>query len=167
MRTTTLFTSLGLALTLGAGIAAAQTPTQSPDHGRAEQAQGHRRGERGPDAFLLKGITLSADQQARVADLQKQWRGERPNEARQRGADRDSAQAGQRAEHTPAQRAAMRERMQQRLEQHASALRAVLTPDQQRTFDANLAQMKQRFAQRAQAGRSGQSGWRHNGGGNR
>jgi len=149
MRTTTLFTSLGLALALGAGVAAAQAPTQ--DHGRAEQAQGHRRGGRGPEGFLLKGITLSADQQARVADLQKQWRAERPNADRQRGAQRQGDAQGQRPQRTPAERAAM----QQRMEQHAAALRAILTPDQQRTFDANLAQMKQRVAQRGQTNGQG------------
>ena len=162
MRTTTLLSSLGLALTLGGGVAAAQAPAQAPAqrHGRAEQAEGHRRGGRGPEGFLLKGITLTADQQARVADLQKQWRADRPNETRERGAQRqDSAQGqrGPRGQRTPADRAAM----QQRMEQHVAALRAILTADQQRTFDANVAQMKQRFAQRGQG--NGQ-GWRHNGG---
>lgn len=158
MRTTTLLTSLGLALTLGAGVAAAQAPAQS--HGRAAQAERHRRGGRGPEAFLLKGITLTADQQARVADLQKQWRADRPNADRERGDQREGDAQGQRPQRTPADRAAM----QQRMEQHAAALRAILTPDQQRTFDANLAQMKQRFAQRGQGDRQG---WRHNGGGAR
>ncbi|HVX40431.1 MAG TPA: Spy/CpxP family protein refolding chaperone [Gemmatimonadaceae bacterium] len=167
MRTTTLLTSLGLALTLGAGVAAAQAPTQG--RARAEQAQGHRRGGRGPEAFLLKGITLTADQQARVADLQKQWRSERPNEMRQHGQRGQQGQPnaqGQRTQRTPADRAAMRERMQQRMQQQASALRAILTPDQQRTFDANLAQMKQRFANRAQNGgqRGNGQGWRHGAG---
>ncbi len=157
MRTSTLLTSLGLALTLGAGIAAAQAPAQAgtQDHGRSGQAEGHRRGGRGPEALLLKGITLSADQQARVADLQKQWRADHPN-----GARRDSAQ-GQRQRPTAEQRAAMQQRMQERMEQRATAIRAILTPDQQRTFDANLAQMKQRFAQRGQ--RNG-ANWHHDGG---
>ena len=160
MRTTTLLTSLGLALTLGAGVAAAQAPTQ--DHGRSEQAEGHRRGGRGPEAFLLKGITLTADQQARVTDLQKQWRSQRGAEMRERGQQGQPNAQGQRAQRSPADRAAMRQRMQERMEQQASALRAILTPDQQRTFDANLAQMKQRFANRGQNGQRGNGqGWRH------
>ena len=156
MRKTTIATGLALALTFGA-VAFAQQGT--PERPRAEQDQG-RRGRGGPDGFLLRGITLSADQQQRVealrAEQRKQFeaaraargeRGERPKagERRQRG---DTAgQAARRA-----QREQMRAQMEQRRDQHVAQLRSILTAEQHVQFDKNVAEMKQRQAERVREG---------------
>jgi len=73
MRKTTMSMALGLALSLGAVGAASAQSTQQPQ--RQEQGErGMRR--RGPGGELLKGITLSADQKARLKALRKD---EKPN----------------------------------------------------------------------------------------
>ena len=72
----TLTTAIALALTVAASAGA-----QSADRGpRAERARGAqqdsigRRGRGGPERMLLRGITLSADQQTRLVDLQRKER---------------------------------------------------------------------------------------------
>src|SRR5437763_11221367 len=73
MRKTTMSMALGLALSLGAVGAASAQSTQQPQ--RQEQGErGMRRG--GPGGALLKGITLTADQKARLQELRKN---EQPN----------------------------------------------------------------------------------------
>ena len=153
MRKTTIATGLALALTFGA-VAFAQQGT--PERPRAEQDQG-RRGRGGPDGFLLRGITPTADQQQRVealrAEQRKQFeaaraeRGERPKagERRQRG---DTAGRAERL----AQREQLRAQMLERREQHVAQLRSILTADQQVQFDRNVAEMKQRQAERGRDG---------------
>ena len=135
MRKNSVITALALALTLGtAGVASAQGV--GADRPRDTQQDGGRRGPggRGGPEMLLRGITLSADQQAQVkalGDRQRQQgeaeRGQR-DAARQRG---DTTGMG-----------ARRAQMQQRREQSIAALRAVLNADQQVQFDKNVAEMK-------------------------
>jgi hypothetical protein len=48
--------------------------------------------------------------------------------------------------------------MNQRREQHAAAVRALLTPDQQHVFDTNLAAMKARGDQRGEHQGEGKRG---------
>ena len=156
MRKTTMAMALGLALSLGTvGIASAQS-TQQPQRVEHE-GRGMRRG---PGEGLLKGINLTADQKARLKTLRESERSNPANEqfrkamadvraARQRG---DTAAAR-------AQMQALRPQMEQQRERQVSGIRSILTPDQQKQFDANLAQWKQRASQRREgreAGRYGQ-----------
>src|SRR5947209_13704054 len=68
MRKTTMTMALGLALSLGAVGAASAQSAQQPQ--RQEQGErGMRRG--GPGGQLLKGITLTADQKARLHELRE------------------------------------------------------------------------------------------------
>jgi protein CpxP len=138
MRKNSLITAFALALTLSAaGVASAQGV--GADRPRDSQQDGVRRGPGGPEGMLLRGITLSADQQARVKALgdaqRQQWEAER--------AQRGNAGA-QRERGDTAGMGARRAEMQQRRDQRIAALRAVLTPDQQVQFDKNVAEMKAR-----------------------
>ena len=158
MRKTMMASALGLALSLGAvGVASAQA-TQQPQ--RQEQGErGMRR--RGPGGELFKGITLTADQKAKLKDLRKN---EKPNDefrtamenaraARQRG---DTAAAR-------AQMQALRPQMEQARERQVAAMRSILTPEQQKQFDANVATWKQHAAERQKDGHQGRHAGAPNG----
>ena len=153
MRKTMMATAFGLALSFGAvGVASAQTTQQPQRHEQGER--GMRR--RGPGGELLKGITLTADQKAKLKDLRK---AEKPNDefkkamenvraARQRG---DTAAAR-------AQMQALRPQMEQARERQVAAIRAILTTEQQKQFDANVATWKQHAAERGKDGHQGRHG---------
>jgi Spy/CpxP family protein refolding chaperone len=156
MRKTMMASALGLALSLGAvGVASAQA-TQQPQ--RQEQGErGMRR--RGPGGELLKGITLTADQKTRLQELRKQ---EKPND-QSRKAMEDIRAARQRGDTASAraQMQALRPQMEQARERQLASMRSILTADQQKQFDANVAEWKQKAANR-QHGR-GEKGARHEG----
>lgn len=82
--------------------------------------------ERRMDA-LFEGITLTADQRAKVDSIQKHFREQMP--ALTPGSPPDSA---------------TREKTRGRFRQHLDDIRAVLTADQQKTFDRNLAALRER-----------------------
>ena len=150
MRTTTFLS--GLVLMLGAaGAASAQPPRDDvpPRDRGAEDARG-RRGRGGADAALLRGITLTDAQQQRIAELRRAQRArmdaERPREDRTRGdGGRD-----ERARPDSAQWAQRRAEMDARRRRDVAELRGILTADQQRQFDANVAEMEQRTRTRGQ-----------------
>src|SRR3954467_6379089 len=150
MRKTMMASALGLALSLGAvGVASAQA-TQQPqrqEHGE----RGMRR--RGPGGELLKGITLTADQKARLQDLRKN---EKPNDQVKKAME-DARAARQRGD-TAAARAqmqALRPQMEQARERQGGPMRSILTPEQAKQFDANVASWKQRAAEHQNARREG------------
>jgi Spy/CpxP family protein refolding chaperone len=139
-------TALGLALSFGAvGIAAAQAPQQQPQQ-REHAGRGWRKG---PGGELLKGITLSPEQKAKLQELRK---GERNSASREqfRKTMADARAARQRGDTAAAkaQMQALRTQMEQAQEHRLATIRSILTPDQQKTFDANVAQWKERVAQR-------------------
>lgn len=154
MRRTMMATAMGLALSLGAvGVASAQA-TQQPPRQRQEQGQwGHKRG---PGGELFKNINLTTDQKAKLKDLRKS---EKPNK-QFRKAMEDARAARQRGD-TAAARAqmqALRPQMEQARERQFAAMRSILTPEQQRQFDANVAEWKQHAAHRQEARREGRDG---------
>jgi Spy/CpxP family protein refolding chaperone len=79
------------------------------------------------EEMLLRGITLSSDQQQRVDAIRARYRTQMET-ARQSGS---------------VDRAAMRDMM----EKQTAEIRAVLTADQQATFDRNVADMRARMEQ--------------------
>ncbi|HEV8233323.1 MAG TPA: Spy/CpxP family protein refolding chaperone [Gemmatimonadaceae bacterium] len=151
MRKTTMAMTLGLALSLGAvGVASAQA-TQQPQ--RSEQ--GERGWGRGPGKGLLKGINLTDAQKAKLKELRKSEHSNASNE-QFRKAMADARAARQRGD-TAAARAqmqALRPQMEQARERQVAAMRSILTPDQLKQFDANVAEMKQHAGER-RAGREG------------
>jgi len=147
MKKTTI-AALGLALTLGvAGAASAQSTEPRPPRDRAGQVErGGRRG--GPDQMLLKGITLTEQQKEKIQALRESERtsGSRDQfrkamtearEARERG---DTVTANARMQE-------LRKQMDAQRDQRIASLRGVLTSEQQRQFDANVAEWKQRADQ--------------------
>ena len=145
--------ALGLALSFGAVGAASAQSTQQPQ-GQEHAERGMR--NRGPGRELFKGITLTADQKAKLQELRKS---EKPND-QFRKAMEDARAARQRGD-TAAARAqmqALRPQMEQERARQVSAIRSILTPDQQKQFDANVATWKQHAAERQNARREGRAG---------
>jgi len=95
------------------GALAAQQPSGPPQSGKG----------------LLTGITLTAAQQERVDSA---WKANQPMRDKMRA----QMQSGQRPD--SAQRAMMRSMR----EKNAAAMRAMLTPEQQKVFDQNIATMR-------------------------
>ncbi len=169
MHKTTFITTLGLALVLGAGAAvSAQPPVGGrPDAAAADTTHrgrrgpggpgGERRGARGPEGLLLRDITLTDAQKQQVATLRQQqrerMRAERGQVGAGRDANRDGANGAQRQRPDSATIAARRKQFAEQRQRDEAALRAILTPAQQKQFDANRAEMEKRMRDRqAQAG---------------
>jgi Spy/CpxP family protein refolding chaperone len=154
--------ALGLALSLGSvGVASAQS-TQQPQRVEHE-GRGMRRG---PGQQLLKGINLTASQKAKLKSMRESEKNNPGNE-QFRKAMADARAARQRGD-TAAARAqmqALRPQMEQARERQVAGIRSILTADQQKQFDANLAAWKQHASQRragSEAGRSGRNAGSHN-----
>jgi periplasmic protein CpxP/Spy len=147
---------LGLALVVGAATAAAaqsQQPNARPDttqrdHRRWDGERGGRRG--GPDGALLRGITLTDAQKTRLQALRKQQEPEmKKNREQFRAVMKEAREARERGDTTTA-RAKMtqvRSEMDRQRERQIAALRPILTPEQQKQLDANVAAWKERAAQ--------------------
>jgi len=123
------FAVAGIALCAGASVASAQggPPAGAPPMG---QQGGPGRGGRGMQA-LFEGITLTADQQAKVDAINTKARASMqelmPN-GMQGGPPDD----------------ATRKKMDELREHQNADIRAVLTADQQKVFDDNVAAAKKR-----------------------
>jgi Spy/CpxP family protein refolding chaperone len=130
----------GLALALAAGSIQAQQPQpQGGERGqRQEEMRGMRRGAMQPGRALFRGITLTDAQQAQVKTIQEKYRPQFQTLREEMRSGRDSAGP------IPETRA----RMQQLMQAQQQELRGVLTADQQRTFDANVKDMRERMTER-------------------
>jgi hypothetical protein len=145
----------GLAVAM-AGAAAAQAPKgDTLRRPRGEGVRGERFERRGggPNGFLLRGITLTEAQKIQLAQLrtaEKQTMETKRDAMKQR--HEQMKQARQRGD-TAAVRAEMQKRqleMQRIREQNVASVRNILTADQRVQFDKNVAELKQREAERAQ-----------------
>ena len=171
MRKSLVSMGLGLALSLGAvGVASAQS-SPAPDAGQHQHAQrGPGRRGRGFENALLKGISLTADQKSRVDALRKDDRSSMKADREKFGkVMADARQARERGD-TATARAKMMEmrtHMEQLREQRIASLRAILTSDQRKQFDSNLADFKAHAKdregkggfRRGQGGGGGQGQW--------
>lgn len=171
--------AVGLALALSAGsaaVAAAQGVQGAPQRAQQHQQWGGRggaRGERrgGPGGFLLRGITLSDAQKTQLEQYRKAQRTQFQAERAQHRADFQKVREARQKGDTATAHAMMRQfraEMQQRRDAQVAELRGILTPDQQKQLDANLAQMKQHEAERDANGmrRRGHGHGEHRGGAN-
>ena len=151
---------LGLALVVGAAGAAAAQSTQpetrpnatKPDHGKWG---GERGGRRDPGRALLKGITLTDAQKTRLEALRKEQEPQMKQTREQFGAVMKEARDARQRGDTVTSRAKMeqvRTQMDKQREQQLASLRTILNADQQKQFDANVAAMKERGAQRREHG---------------
>lgn len=120
----------------------ASAPARSADAGRDGPGGDGRRvgpgdpgGRGGPGArgeqMALRAITLSADQQQRIDAIRARYRTEMEQMRQQAPGDRE----------------AMRTHMREMMEKQQGEIRAVLTADQQRQFDRNVAEMRARMEQ--------------------
>jgi len=109
-------------LALAAPAARAQNPAAPPAGERPGRAAMERR-----RALLFKDITLTADQQAKIDSIHARYRAERP--AFTPGTPPDSA---------------TRSKMMERMRAQMDEIRSVLTPDQQKVWDRNVAALRQR-----------------------
>jgi len=116
--------------TAGSTIEPGAPNSSVADAGRDGRGQG-RGGPGGfrADQALLRNITLSADQQQRVDTIRARYRTQMEQMRQQSGGDRD----------------AMRGQMRTMMEKQQAEIRDVLTPDQQRQFDLNVADMRPRM----------------------
>ena len=103
-------------LTTLLALAATAAPGQTPMRGGARRME-----------LLFKDITLTPAQQAKVDSIQARYRSERPSFTP--GTPPDSA---------------TREKIRALFQRERDDLRAVLTSDQQKTFDRNVEEMRQR-----------------------
>jgi Spy/CpxP family protein refolding chaperone len=148
--TSALALALILAATAGAQGVGRQDRPARPD--RAQHDSTFRRGRGGPERMLLRGITLSAEQQQKLAQLRESARRDFDANRPHRGGQRPDASAPRGERGDTAAIAARRAAMQQRFEKRIAAVREILTPDQQAQFDKNVAEMKARMAERGRDG---------------
>lgn len=158
---------LAIAAVLSVGtLAQAQSTTTQPEH----QRRGMGRGDRvGPGRSLLRGITLSEAEKTRVQTIRTKYDAEakslreslRPAMQEMRAArqKRDSAAVKAALEKS----AGDRQKLQALVQRQRADIRAALTPENQKLFDANAKQMEQRRAQwneRGKGERGGRAGLR-------
>lgn len=128
----------GVALCAGASVAGAQGAPAGPTPPQGAAQGGQGRGGRGM-AMLMEGITLTEAQQAKLDEIVAKYRAERqklmPN-GMQGGPPDDATRA----------------KMGELMDKQAGEIRAILTADQQKVFDANVERRKQ-MMQRPPAGR--------------
>jgi periplasmic protein CpxP/Spy len=156
MRKTLTRMGLGLALVVGAaGVAAAQSaqPNARPDTTNHEHRgwngqRGDHRG--GMGGALLKGINLTDAQKARLKAIRKDHESAGTKNREQfdavRKEIRDARERGDTAT-ARAKMAEVRTQMERQREQQIATLRTILTPEQQKQLDANIATMKEHAAQ--------------------
>ena len=136
-------------LSLGT-LAQAQSTTTQPEH----QRRGMGRGDRvGAGRGLLRGITLSDAEKSQVKAVHTKYAAEakslreamRPamQEMRTARQKRDSAAVKAAFEKT----AGDRQKLQALVERQRAEIRAALTPENQKLFDANAKKLEQRRAQ--------------------
>jgi Spy/CpxP family protein refolding chaperone len=124
--------TLAAALCVGMTSVAAAQGTEPPQQG---QGQGEARRGGGMGGMLLKDITLTDAQKAQVKTIREKY-------LPQQMELRKSAQA------TGSYDDATRAKMADLQTKQAAEIRAILTADQQVTFDKNLAEMKARMEAR-------------------
>jgi Spy/CpxP family protein refolding chaperone len=165
MRKTMTRMGLGLALIVGAAGAAAAQSTRPDNRPDATQGKKGDRGERGmrrrggPDFALLKGITLTDAQKTRIEALRKEQRTEMVKNRDQFGAVMKEAREARQRGDTVTARTKMtqvREQMDKQRERQVASLRTILTADQQKQLDANVAEWKQRAQKDGQREHRGQ-----------
>jgi len=96
---------------------------------------------------LLKKITLTGAQKAKLEQVQQSERASMTADNGARRAAFDAMRKARQSGDTAAAKRLMleqRTKMDQQFAAHSAAVRAVLTPDQQTQFDANVAEMKSR-----------------------
>ena len=143
------FAALGAALAIGAASAIAQPPaTNAPQR----PAAGQHRGGRGGRDFaagraLFRGVTLTDAQKEQLKTIRQKYAEQRRSLAGQYRQGSGGAQA-QRVRPDSATRAQRMTQMRDLMQREITETRGILSADQQRTFDQNVATMRQRAESR-------------------
>jgi Spy/CpxP family protein refolding chaperone len=145
---------VGLLVVAGmAGVAEAQTPQRD----RQPRARGEMwRGGKQPGGMrgLLRGITLTDAEKANVEAVGEKYRGEFQTIRQSMRPDLEAARAARQRGDTAAARAAFsrtadeRAQLEALTERMRADVRAALAPEHRAQFDANVARMKERMANR-------------------
>jgi Spy/CpxP family protein refolding chaperone len=140
--------ALGAAILFGVSVSAtAQPPARGTERVAAGDSVRHRGGPRQGQGrqfgrALLKGVTLTDVQKQQLKQIQEKYTSERRTLAQQlRPAD---ATAGRRARPDSAQRVAFRTQTRALMEKQLADVRGILTAEQQKAFDANVATFRER-----------------------
>ena len=142
--------ALGAALMIGLAATAEAQSGQGQRGDRPRAEQGGRRGNAGMQKALMRGIELTDAQKAQLKEIHAKHVEERQALQKARGEGRPDS----------TEMAAMRSLA----ERHHATVRAILTPEQQATFDKNVAQLRERGMRGARGeGRGGRRGG-HGGG---
>jgi Spy/CpxP family protein refolding chaperone len=158
---------LAMAAVLSVGtLAQAQSATTQPEH----QRRGMGRGDRvGPGRGLLRGITLSEAEKTRVQTIRTKYDAEAKSLREALRPAMQEMRAARQKRDSVAVKAAMeksagdRQKLQALVQRQRADIRAALTPENQKVFDANAKQMEQRRAQwneRGKGERGGRAGLR-------
>ena len=138
-----------------AGVAQAQGTGAPEQHQHRAEGRGPM-GRGGPggmmmEQMLFKGITLTDAQKAKIDSMHQ---AERSTMQAQRGQGRPDfaaiREAREKGDTATANKlmAEQRAKMEAQHQAHLAAVRAILAPDQQKQFDANVAEMKQHQGER-------------------
>lgn len=126
-----------LAIALCAGMTSVAAAQGQPEN---QQGQGEMRRGGGMGGMLLKDITLTDAQKDQIKTIREKYV---PKQMELRKAVQ--ATGGPPDEAT-------RARMTELQNQQAAEIRAILTPDQQKTFDHNLHELKEKMDERRKSG---------------
>jgi len=140
-----------------ASVVAAQAPAQSPQaHAQHGGKQGKHAGPgRRAGGALLRGIQLSDAEKANIKNVNAKYAPQlkalrEQNKGREKIARGDTAAMRKRWEANAPQREAMKKIM----DAERSDMRGALSAENQAKFDANAKQMQERFAKRAEKGKT-------------
>lgn len=158
---------VAVALISAASIAEAQTA--APRDRQERQANGRgvegRRLEGRPGrGGLLRGITLSEAEKAKVQAIHAKYRTEARSVHQSLRPAMENVRAARAKGDTAAARAAwsktesQREQLRALMQRETAEIRTALTPENQRVFDANAKQLQERRAARNQDGKRGRFG---------
>jgi Spy/CpxP family protein refolding chaperone len=117
---------------------------------KARGAKGHGREAMGPGRSALRGVKPTDAQKAQIKAINEKYQPQFKSFRDAMKPAMDEAKAARQRGDTAAARAAFaktestRTQAQALRAQESAEIRAVLTPDQQKTFDANVAKMKTR-----------------------
>lgn len=153
---------LAMAAVLSVGtLAQAQSATTQPEH----QRRGMGRGDRaGPGRGLLRGITLSEAEKTRVQAIRTKYDAEAKSLRESLRPAMQEMRAARQTRDSVAVKAALeksagdRQKLQALVQRQRADIRAALTPENQKVFDANAKQLEQRRAQWNERGRGERGG---------
>lgn len=147
------FLTVAAAALMAAPMLHAQATTTVPPTPARAGARSHM-GPRMDHAGMMKDLGLTADQQARMKAIHSKYAAQMKSARSASKPDFDAMKTARTRGDTAAMRAA-REKMRADMapamklrEQEMTEARAILTPDQQKQFDAHRAQMKNRMGAR-------------------